>query len=284
MIFNNLLFLFSGGQDSIFFLILYSFQEEKTFCQLLVINHEGQVNSTNLNISSLKLSFLHQQTVFTSVLKFLAFDNVFTNEKILRLARYQISFRIRTFYRLHSCLSGHTQTDRLETFVFNFSQGFLANPANLNFKKKKLAKKFYHQPVNSSSFCFFKSRSLDKKHKKKSNSTFSLKFSTNKRTFCFIRRPIKPFSRFALYKISKKISIPIFVDKTNFSSSISRNCIRRHILVYFNSFLLQRYNTQFSIVSAPEIHAYYFLILFSTVFSLDFKNQKTIGFLQKNIL
>lgn len=274
---NTFLFLFSGGQDSMIFLVFYFLQQSKTFCYLLAINHQSQIQSNHALFHNLKLVTFTQQKLFFICFTVLMFEKAELNEQVLRIARYQITFRMKIFYRVNYFLTGQTKSDLLETFLFTFARGFQTTLVNITLDKKILIKKFYHQNLNLFIFSEFKGKKVTKKSRKKLKMDFSLQTANSEKIYSIFSRPLKDLSRLSLFQISKKLKLPIFVDKTNFSSSISRNLIRRHIIIYFQGFLNPLHKADSSLVSKlmpkEQLNLIFLNFLFQTfIFYFIFKN------------
>lgn len=226
------LLLFSSGQDSsslLFFLLL---QQKQKNIILLTTNHETQINSFRNVTHTFIISSVFQEKYIILFLKVIAKE---LNEDNLRFFRYSGVVRIQNFYGILYFLSGHNESDLLETYFLNWRRTFLFFQKSLSFKSKILTQKTYYQGLTSN-VCQKKIQNVTLKNKKKSKA-FSYSFSSNKRSTVFLTRPLKSYSRQGLQSITYRIPLYIFTDLTNFDFGVTRNKIRRHFLLYIERFL-----------------------------------------------
>lgn len=239
------LLLFSSGQDSSFIFIYLLVQQEKKDVFLLTTNHETQMNSFRNLTHSLFLSYMFQEKHLFLFLK--SRDN-YLSEDGSRFFRYLGVVRLRNFYSILLFLTGHSQSDLLETYFLNWSRKFFSFQKLFSFQSKILIQKTYHQNTKKNLIKPSFKKGFLKKFKKTSN--FLCTFSTNNKSNIFFTRPLKFFSRQALQFTALKIPLYLFVDVTNFDFFISRNKIRRHLFLYLDWFLYQ--DTRYSSISHPK--------------------------------
>lgn len=246
----SIFFLFSGGQDSIIFYFFYLLKKNKSNLCFITFQHKFQINNFDSLSHLLYTSIFFQQKLLIPYFPIVLESFHQKSEKILRNSRYQSTFRLKLFYQSSSLLTAHTYSDLIETFFLNLfrTQDILLFPAK--FEKKFLFKDFYHQQILKNSFLSFK-RPYSV-YKKKLKKKFLLKNSIKKKTFTQFSRPLKSVSRVFGQNIFRSYKLPLWVDLTNFSFLLSRNKVRRHILlyseIYFDFFLKKTKNkTEISI-------------------------------------
>ncbi len=105
----------------------------------------------------------------------------------------------------------------------------------VKFEKKIIFNFFYHRGLLKDSFILQKPKMFS--FKRKTGKKFSIKQSIKKKITTFFSRPLKSFSRVFIQQLSGKYKIPLFIDLTNFSFSLIRNKLRRHILLYGDFYL-----------------------------------------------
>jgi tRNA(Ile)-lysidine synthase TilS/MesJ len=222
--------LFSGGQDSTSFFFLTLLQRKNAVTVQFLFQHEMQIHTYSLVDHGFSLQFLFPGFFSFSGLK----KNprvVFPHEEFLRFSRYQITLRLVEWYRRGTFVTGHTESDWLETFCWTW----LRNPTNPNlflptFSPKILLERSYFKDVG-------KRRGVEKR----SVLVFGLKtkgiqFSTGRKKTKKLSRPFQYFSRLSLKESLVLLNLPFFLDFSNFSFLIPRNRIRRHLLVYLHIF------------------------------------------------
>lgn len=283
-------FLFSGGQDSCTFYWFYLLEKNKTTLSLISFQHKVQINNF-INFSHfIFLAISHQQV---SVVGYL-FNNTstieFKNEKTLRVARYQSTSRIKIFYQTFILFTAHNKSDFAETLFLKLIRTNQKVLFPLLFEKKILLDFLYHRQLLK--LVFFQLIKTRETVKKKEKRYFFLKTAINKKKVSFFSRPLINFSRVSLEKICLNYKVPVFIDITNFSFLLTRNKVRRHLLVYIEYFLLKTFYKSSKNPSSSFFkqffYKYYFyffkqkgfgLYLFESYYFFKTKKEKTFLFL-----
>nr|QCI08690.1 tRNA Ile-lysidine synthetase [Sphondylothamnion multifidum] len=117
---NNLLVAISGGQDSLSLIkILGQFEKKNNIqnIEYIYIDHQWKQKSKQQTIH-----LINYLTMNKKIFIYQIEDNCF-KEKIARLNRYQIlvEHAIKNDYQF--IITGHTQTDRIETFLYKLIRG-----------------------------------------------------------------------------------------------------------------------------------------------------------------
>lgn len=234
----------SGGQDSIsLFFIFYILKKQwniNIYC--IYCNHlwnkETFYNYLHLSkiFFSFKINFFYILTI----------KKIYSEQRA-RNWRLKMYFRLLSFSKSNTIITGHTESDVSETFLLNFFRGsgttglssvktrknftqirknFFRN-SNDDFSKfKKLKKKFFFKKTIVQKI-FFKKIFIQ------SNLFFIFK---QKRTSFNILRPLLTLSRYSIHQTTIDLKLPIFPDKTNEKICYQRNRLRKQLLPYLRFF------------------------------------------------
>jgi tRNA(Ile)-lysidine synthase TilS/MesJ len=224
----RLIFLFSAGQDSLYYLYFFLSQKKKDELALLTVNHQEQLNSQLLDFHIIRFGLILNQRVLNTVFpNFQKFDFL-QNEKNFRFGRYTLSKRISICYKNSILLSGHTKSDLIETLFLHFFQNLkTSNFLFFGFDKKQFLKKTFFSS-------FTKSSKLKKQ--KKVNKDFKISFFIKKKQPIILERPLHNIQRLTSLFIFKTRFVPFFVELTNFNNFILRNKIRSYFFPFFELF------------------------------------------------
>jgi tRNA(Ile)-lysidine synthetase-like protein len=238
----------SGGQDSIVLLILFFILQKQWKLKIIVLYCHHLWESETI------YSFFHLFKFFFS-LNFEFYYSIslrITNsEQTARKWRLKNFLRFQYLLFSNTLFIGHTQTDQIETFLFNFFRGSSSRGiSSLKEKKiitqiekndfltskKKLLKiqkvkknqliKIHFQRI------YFKNKKIKKIHTQKTSFRKQKIFFLNKKIFknFFIFRPLLKKSRLDIKTISIHWKLPVFPDKTNEIVLYKRNRIRKQLL------------------------------------------------------
>nr|YP_009105295.1 hypothetical chloroplast RF62 [Pedinomonas tuberculata]AIT93949.1 hypothetical chloroplast RF62 [Pedinomonas tuberculata] len=267
--------LFSGGQDSSMLIFLYLIKKTHEESLFLTISHESQVDSFFLFSHSFFFTVFFQNSFSFNFLNFNKNSFFFKKtEKNLRRKRYQISVRNNIFYKTFDIATAHTKTDFLETLLLNVLRGTGVKGLSLDFKHLLLISKDYHRFLIFLNFInsliLFKTTY---KFKRKKNYHISINLLKKKKVI----RPLILNSRITFLRMSKKIRLALFIDRTNSVLEIKRNRIRRHLIFYIQFFFNSNFENLFfhsSKIFAQEIYfSYYLFFLFETFSFINILNK-----------
>jgi tRNA(Ile)-lysidine synthase TilS/MesJ len=251
----------SGGQDSIAclfftFLIKNQLKLEMGFSNC---NHLFQTDSFYCYVNNLNQVYaLEGKFVITLSPYWLS------TEKEARDWRYSAIQRIACFYNFSSLSFGHTQTDRLETFLFQLLRGSgVEGIHSLQWKQKrnsfcfnKLGKKILFTRFSS----FQKRKSCEKKRRKTKN-------TDGASDALFYSRPLLGITRLETCMICKSCKIPSYSDSSNQSFLYTRNKVRNIVLPLLRAIInprLEKTVCQFAeILSEESFHLIHILERFS---------------------
>lgn len=249
---DEILLLFSGGQDSTGLTFLLLLKSSKKEFLLVHINEFVQVDNyeifTHIYLAGL---YLQLPIIFTIFPK----NFLLSNEMKLREKRYNAGKRISNFYQIANLFTAHTKTDLIETYLLNFYRGTFLNSVTNVLTNKILLNKTYHTtlkknlfhlyPLKSESNFFFyrklrrtaKSKLFVKvrKYEKKTRNFHYL--SLYKKNISVLKRPLKDLKRKTIQKLNHNIKSPIYYDQTNKLLDYNRNRIRYHLIGYIAKFL-----------------------------------------------
>lgn len=256
-----LLLAVSGGQDSIFLLILLKHLEKihKLTLKLVYCNHFWQKKNFYIEIELLKISYL-----FNFSLNISLSESKIPNEEAGHFWRQKNFYQLGTFLSSKVLLMGHTASDEIETALWHFFRGSSPNGlisldsttmikknvlenhmSSFHFYQKNLKKKFIKFKYTNT---YFK---LQTTNNWKFNLNFLFQTKTNnlKPIFYFygflmldfnnliIKRPLFSFYRSEISLGIREKNLPIFIDQTNQSFKLIRNKIRLLILPFIRFYI-----------------------------------------------
>lgn len=303
---EKIIIAFSGGQDSIFvLLILFILKRQWNFeIKLINCNHLWQKNSLFSYFHISKIAFCLNLEIIQSI----QIKNLISEEQ----SRY---WRLKNFDRMNYLLynykivTGHTQTDQIETFFFNILRGsgitgslslrekntfYLVKNKNCKVSQNQL-KKFYTLKN------FYLKKGEKEKLKKNIYIIKKQIISIKKNNFIEVElvRPLIKKNRFDTKNICENWKLPLFADHTNQLLIYSRNRLRKEFLpicrFYFNTkvdlslykhttilfdqeqYLNNLIKNFLNILITEEVNGYFFNI--SLFFSLPISLQRKICFL-----
>lgn len=253
---QNLLISISGGQDSIVLFFIFFILKKQLNVKISTIycNHLWHPNSIYTFLHLSKICYI-LETEFSYAINV----NGASSEQLARNWRLKNYLRVINFFAYNSVLTGHTESDSSETFLFNLIRGsgvtgisalkekkklrpltkneFKISDKNLLFfeklKRKELKKKIF-TPIKK------RSKQLIKNYCYPQNNGIPINLqSIEKKFFIFrdreekpisILRPLLKYSRFDIYHICRTYRIPVFPDLTNQKKIYTRNRLRKQIL------------------------------------------------------
>nr|AIT93540.1 hypothetical chloroplast RF62 [Prasiolopsis sp. SAG 84.81] len=117
---ESILIAVSGGQDSIclFFIFIQLKKQWHWSFGIIYCNHLWQKNSFFSGSLILKIAYM-----FTVSIYYVTTTDKIFSEKDSRKWRYTIFYRILAFYNYTIISSGHTESDKIETILFQFIRG-----------------------------------------------------------------------------------------------------------------------------------------------------------------
>jgi len=265
---TKILLTISGGQDSISLLIFfYIFQKQWNIdLKILYCNHLWESNSLNNHGHISKIAYsLNLNLIF-----FLSFFSIKTEEKS-RFWRSEIFLRIGAYKKVSLIATGHTLTDKSETFFFNLLRGAGSKgSSSLQLKKKELINNFLNKPKNSNIkyFLFLKSQIKFSHNKKRNPNTLRLspiynkKLIKNSNLLVFeqkslklksviqlksqIIRPLLKITRIDVRNLCTTLKLPLYPDETNQKLIYSRNRLRKQVFPTFRFFFNPKVDFSFS--------------------------------------
>ena len=115
-IFGMFLIAFSGGQDSLFLIILMLqfIHQFNSYFGLIYCNHLWHLSNLYKLSHLLKIDFIINKSLFFSIT-----SKKYFTEKKARIWRYSITYRVSQFYNYPVIFTGHTLTDQAETLLLN---------------------------------------------------------------------------------------------------------------------------------------------------------------------
>lgn len=272
---RSYLITISGGQDSIFIILLFYILKKQWNIEfhLLSCNHLWRKEACYVFFHLSKVSFSFKLN-FYYILKI----NKTISEEIARNWRLKSYFRTILFSNCITIITGHTESDFIETFLLNIFRGSgLGGISSL--KIKKHFKIFKKNDFRISNKQFSKFKKLKKKQnlqsffiqnkffqKQKPGKGYEKISTTNRKNFHLlekklffllkikttgfsINRPLLTKSRFSIQQICTNWKLPLFPDITNKENFYHRNRLRQQLLpilrFFFNpkiDFILLRYS------------------------------------------
>lgn len=252
--FKNSLVLFSGGQDSAFLLFLILLNYSRSEVNITYVNHFAQLDTSEFFFHGLLLSNSYQCKFIMSFLTWNSETRLPSKESSFRVYRYKTGTRLSVFYKNTQIFTGHTKTDKIETFLHNLFRSVSIFSAGNLLTEKVLKTQNYHRLIvlkrkkqgkicnDKNKFHFFSNKAKKdtflNKNSKKSKKIF---LSTNQNKYIHLVRPLTDFSRFSLTNFQRNFKNPLVYDRTNKSLNFIRNRIRYHLIRYIYYFLNPRF-------------------------------------------
>lgn len=228
----NLLLAISGGQDSLslLYLVWLIQQQWQLISKSIYYNHLWDLNAL---FSQYQIMLIHY-ALQSSVYLIFPFDSAqLTKETGARHWRYTIFQRIAGLAHVDSILTGHTQTDRIESFLLSLINGTGSyGSTSLTSQRQNYQPKFA---------CFTEIRlNFNNEHLKLIKldcAAYELTTNTFK-YFINIYRPLLFLNRYEIKFFIDLTRFPIWTDNSNFKLQYLRNKIRLQLLpfvrFYFN--------------------------------------------------
>ena len=217
----------SGGQDSISLLILLlAFQNQWQFYIITIYcNHLWQQNSVDVILHLAK-------TYYVTHIEFIVPTTIYNlkNENKSRIWRYNLFNRVAFFTSTQYILLGHTNSDKVETFLFNIIRGsgvtgLHSIPAErLNYSPKLLC---FSTNIRKPKILFSQFK-LQKGQNLWTTEQLTPKYKENIQVS--LLRPLLLLNRYEIQKLLTWAYLPIWTDKTNFELHYRRNRIRFELL------------------------------------------------------
>lgn len=226
----------SGGQDSMFLLfVLFVLQKQwKLQFSSIYCQHLWQKESLMCSLHLCQIHYWLQIELIIPV----TIHNL-KNEEAARNWRYKQLERLFFFKQAESIFTAHTNSDQLESFLFNLIRGCTGVTTITN-------KRF---DFSSKYLCF-----SDKKNDL---------FQTNSNKTCKycirILRPLLCLNRYEIYQSLHLMQLPIWVDRTNFQMKYRRNRIRYQLLPAIRFYLNNRCDLSFVKYIQTLIGEFHFL-------------------------
>jgi tRNA(Ile)-lysidine synthase len=263
-----ILIALSGGQDSIFVLVIFYILKKQWNFKLTVLycNHLWQKSSI--------YSFSHiGKTIFCFNVKLhysITFKKL-NSEEVSRYWRSKNYTRISEFSDNSNIILGHSLTDRIETFLFNLIRGSTI-PGSLTLKLKKTIinkekNQFYisetelkYYSVTKKEIFFLKFKLAKTRRikpqqfiKKEKIKKYSINGLIDKKFLILKKknsknnliRPLIKISRFETKNSSIVNKFPIFLDETNKIEKYTRNRLRKQIIPSLKFFFNKKLDQTF---------------------------------------
>lgn len=221
----------SGGQDSICLLFFFYIIKKQFQIKIYIFNcnHLWQYDNFRQSVQLRQLCFLFQLKFFQIIS-----NNFLFTEQEARIWRLKNFYRYGFFFNGNLLVTGHSATDRIETFFLNLIRGSsLSGLQSFNEKKKLFLKNTIFTKNNFSCFkkkkTFFLKKKKDsfKNDKKVLNKSFQLE-KIHIQNY-YLLRPFFLVNRIELKSFLNFLQLPIFPDQTNFNFIYKRNRIRQQI-------------------------------------------------------
>nr|YP_009258721.1 tRNA(Ile)-lysidine synthetase [Cylindrocystis brebissonii]ANI25906.1 tRNA(Ile)-lysidine synthetase [Cylindrocystis brebissonii] len=212
----------SGGQDSLsLFLLLHRLSSNWNWkLSIIHCDHKWHSNSVfqakHISRLALRMNITYYHAISTK--------NVKTEEKA-RKWRYELMRRISIFHGYTGILTGHTASDRIESFFLHLTRGTGLNGFHSLSWKRKLNNILTINFCSKSQFCcHFKFICFQEYKQKiqlpKANHNLS------------IIRPFLSITRTQTTKLIQQWNLYLWLDTSNNSNQIKRNRIRHQLLPY----------------------------------------------------
>ena len=265
---RKILLTISGGQDSIFILLLLFLIRKQWNIDFsaLYCNHLWSNQSLYSYNHVFKVTYCLTIPICYSIPEYFL-----GSEEESRIWRSKNYYRLQQFLLCSSLMSGHTLTDQVETFFFNTIRGSsILGSSSLKLKRKFFNRKeidFFISKYELKSFVIIKREKILKIEKRKLNRsrTYDLGLSflkyekkkTNvylfskkkfavipKKSFSIIFiRPLLGITRFDIKNICVNWDLPLFPDQSNQNLNYSRNRLRKQIFPAFRFFLNPKFDS-----------------------------------------
>lgn len=224
---EHILISISGGQDSLSLLFLLHRLSSNWNWKLSIIHcdHKWYSNSVfqakHISRLALKMNINYYHAICTK--------NVNTEDKA-RKWRYEVMRRISIFHEYTVILTGHTASDRIESFFLHLTRGTGLNGFNSLSWKRKLNSLLTINFFSKSHFlfCFQFICFQEYKHK------IQLIKENNKLA---IIRPFLSITRTQTTKFIQQWNLYLWLDTSNNSNQMKRNRIRHQLLPYLRQHL-----------------------------------------------
>lgn len=227
---SNLLLAVSGGQDSLSLLyLIWLLQQQWQFInKSIYYNHLWSLIAL---ASQYQIMLIHYALRSPVCLIFPFESTKLTSETGARYWRYTIFQRIACMANIDCIVTGHTQTDRIESFIFNLING-TGSYGSISLTSKR----HNYQPKFA---CFTETRLNFNKVNLKPSVQFERQINPYKLSYLInIYRPLLFLNRYEIKFFINLTQFPIWTDKSNFKLQYLRNKIRLQILpfvrVHFN--------------------------------------------------
>lgn len=258
----------SGGQDSIFLLLLIFLIKKQWNINFsaLYCNHLWNNKSLYSYNHVFKITYCLTVPICYSIPEYFL-----DSEEKSRVWRSKNYYRFQQFLVCSSLMSGHTLTDQIETFFFNTIRGSsILSSSSLKLKRKFFSQKkidFLISKYELESFVVIKKKKILKMRRRKWNTTrlympklSFLKYEKSKTTVYLFRktkfivipkksfsiffiRPLLGITRFDVKNICINWNLPVFPDQSNQNLNYSRNRLRKQILPTFRFFFNPKFDS-----------------------------------------
>lgn len=237
----------SGGQDSICLLFFFYIIKKQFQIKIYILNcnHLWQYDNFRQSFQLRQLCFLFNIKLFQIIS-----NNFLVTEQDARSWRLKNFYRFGLFFNGNYIVTGHSSTDRIETFFLNLIRGSsLSGLKSFDEKKKLFFKNTIFTKNNFSCLkkkkhVFFNKKTENlQKDKKILNKCFQLK-KNNIQNY-YLLRPFFLVNRIELKRFLNLLELPVFPDKSNFSFIYKRNRIRQQIFPLLKTFFNKQIDLSF---------------------------------------
>jgi tRNA(Ile)-lysidine synthase TilS/MesJ len=247
---DRILIAISGGQDSItcFFFIFLIKKQFQLDINSSNCNHLFQTDSFYSSLNILNKVYALEGKYSLSLCPYWL-----STEKEARNWRHSVLQRTACFNQFSSIYFGHTETDRLETLLFQLLRGSgLQGVHSIQWKKKRKRLRIETSVFFKKVSCFKARKALsenifqDTKNKKAhffvKKTSLSIIFSKQAKNddFFLYYRPLLGITRFESFVICNGWNIPSYSDNSNHSICYTRNKVRNQVLPILRKILNPR--------------------------------------------